>query len=162
MRGRKTNRARHSPIDELHRMPHSSPPMRLLGIVCLLASICLAPLAHSAPTNSVRRLSLQDCIALALTNNLDLKIDRYNPEIELYNLRGAYSGYDPSLNLLANHSRNEAGSRLFSDVITIPGSKSDNDQVTGSLGGLTPWGMNYSLQGNANDTHGESFSVDAN
>ena len=46
-----------------------------------------------------KRLSLEDCIELALKHNLDLQIDRYNPEISLYALRADYAPYDPILSL---------------------------------------------------------------
>jgi len=45
---------------------------------------------------------------------------------------------------------------LLSGGLVIPGSTSDDNNFSGSLGGLLPWGMNYSLQGNAIDNYGTS------
>src|SRR5437762_13955855 len=94
-------------FDEIKWISQSSHTMRLLRILLVLASAGVVALAQTnAPTN-VRRLSLQDCIQLALQHNLDLQIDRYNPQISLYNLGGAYGAYDPSLFLSGQHDHNE-------------------------------------------------------
>jgi outer membrane protein TolC len=82
--------------------------------------------------------------------------------LSLYALRGDYGAYDPSLFLSGQQNHNEAGSELLGGGFSIPGSKSDDTSVSGSLGGALPWGMTYSLQGNASDTTGKSYSVDSN
>ena len=53
---------------------------------------------------SAREMSLEDCIQEALQHNLDVQIQRYNPQISLYNLRAAYGGYDPTFNFSGQHS----------------------------------------------------------
>jgi outer membrane protein TolC len=133
--------------------------MRLFGILLVLACISTSALAQTNAPAAVRQLSLQEAIELALKHNLDLQIDRYNPMISLYNLKVNYGDYDPTLNLQASHHHNEAGSQLFQNVFVIPGSVSDWDAVSGDLGGKTPWGMTYDLQGNATDTHGINFQT---
>jgi outer membrane protein len=145
--------------------------MRILSVLLVLASAGMpAPgqvysTTNSAPTATtnapanVRQLSLEDCVQLALQHNLDLQIDRYNPEISLYNLRAAYGAYDPTLNLSGQHDHNEAGSQLLSGGFTIPGSVSDGNSFSGSLGGLAPWGTTYTLSGSTRDQYGNSFSL---
>jgi outer membrane protein TolC len=113
-------------------------------------------LACFGQTNSngkVRELSLQDCIELTLKHNLDLKIDRYDPEIQLYTLQGAYGAYDPTLSLSGQHNHRESGP-VFQNNQIIPGSKTDADQFNSQIKGLLPWGTTYSIQGNVADASG--------
>ena len=65
-------------------------------------------------------MSLQDCIQEALQHNLDMQIERYNPQISLYNLRAAYGGYDPTLNIAGQHSYNVAPSGVTQNQIQTP------------------------------------------
>jgi outer membrane protein len=172
--------SRHSGrFDELKPMLHSACRMRMFRLLLIIAAgagfsaaaqtngdlpdyITNSVPVVDTPAANVRQLSLQDCIQLALQHNIELQIDRYNPQIAYFTLHGDYGPYDPSLFLLGEHSHNEAGSQILSGGFTVPGSTSDADIFRGSLGGLFPWGMTYSLQANANDTSGTSFSVDTN
>lgn len=136
--------------------------MRILRILLLLAGVGSVGFAQTNTTQAARQLSLQDCIQLALQHNLDLQIDRYNPEIALFNLRGDYGVYDPSFNLSGQHDHNEAGSQLLAGGFGIPGSISDDNSFSGGLSGVTPLGTTYSLQGNTRDQYGKSFGLDTN
>src|SRR5476649_2399819 len=102
----------------------------------------LAVLTAGAQTNAVpaaREMSLQDCIQQALAHNFDLQIERYNPQISLFNLRAAYGGYDPTLAVSGQHNYNESG------VDSGPTTTSDNNSFSSSLNGATPWGLTYGL-----------------
>jgi outer membrane protein TolC len=118
--------------------------------------------AQTAATNAVRQISLQDCIQLALQHNLDLQIDRYNPQIALFNLRGDYGAYDPSFSLSGQHDHNEAGSQILAGGFLIPGSISDDNSFSGGLNGSTPIGTTYTIQGNTRDQYGDSFGLGTN
>ncbi len=131
--------------------------MRLFGILLVMAAAAFAAPAQTNAPAKVRQLSLQDCIQQALQHNLDLQIDRYDPQIALYSLQGSYGGYDPNFAFSGQHDHNEAGTRLF-EGFPIPGTQSDDDRFSSSLGGTLPWGMNYSLQGNVIDTSGVNFN----
>lgn len=112
-----------------------------------------------ASTDAVRRISLDDCIELALQKNLDLRIERYNPQLRLFDLsisRG--SAYDPVLSGSGEHNYDKSGSRLFTGSLEIPGSKSEDDSFSSQLTGLLPWGMTYSLRGNTMDKYGSDAS----
>src|SRR6267142_2794864 len=91
------HRVGHGLFDEINPMPQSSRTMRLLRILLVLAGAGVAALAQTNDTANIRQLSLQDCIQLALQNDLDLQIDRYDASIPLYTLRAAYGAYDPTL-----------------------------------------------------------------
>lgn len=119
-------------------------------------------LAVSAADTTNRPISLQDSIEMALKNNLELRIERINPQFALFDLAAARAGYEPTLSLFGEHSHNESGSRLISGGFAVPGSETDSDSFSGSLGGLTPWGMTYNLSGNSSDQYGRSFTFDTN
>src|SRR5579859_5939099 len=143
-------------------MPQSPHTMRLLRILWVLASAGTLAMAQTNSTGKVRQLSLQDCIQLALQHNLDLQIDRYNPQIALFTLRGDYGAFDPLFNLSGQHDRNEAGSQVLGGGFIIPGSVTDDNSFSGGLNGVTPIGTSYSLQGSTRDQYGESFGLDTN
>lgn len=148
-------------FDERNKMPHSPRTMRILtGFSILLTATALT--LRAADTATPRTVSLQECVEMALKKNLELRIERVNPQFALYNLGAARAGYEPVLSLSGEHSHNESGSRLISGGFSVPGAETDSDSFSGSLSGLTPWGMTYDLRGNANDQYGNSFGFDTN
>ncbi|HEX4644220.1 MAG TPA: hypothetical protein VH598_01285, partial [Verrucomicrobiae bacterium] len=59
----------------------------------LLLLLCLRAARAETTPSAVRRLSLKECIRIAMEHNLDLKVERYNSEIARYDLNLAYSYY---------------------------------------------------------------------
>jgi len=116
-----------------------------------------AALTVAAQTNtdagSMRTMSLTDCIQQALAHNLDVQIERINPQISLYDLDADYGGYDPTLNISGQHNHDESGAE------GSPSSTSDANSFSSSLDGSTPWGMTYGLSGNVSKTYNSSFPV---
>ena len=114
-----------------------------------------------------RPMTLAEIIELATKHNLDVQIERYNPQLAVYNLEGLYGAYDPGINFLGAHNHDEAGPSRFNGI-PIPGQTTDTDRFALGLGGanggsaLLPWGMNYSLHANVSDTYGKSFFSDTN
>src|SRR5215471_9967867 len=126
----------------MNRMPQPLPAMRLVLLAFL--SLFLPTLPILAQTNDpakVRRLSLEDCIEMALKHNLDLQIDRYSPEFQLYSLRADYSPYDPLISLTGDHSYAKTASQSVSAGVAAPGSESHQDEFSAAISGSTPWGM---------------------
>jgi outer membrane protein TolC len=178
-------------FDESKRMPQSSPAMKWLGILSALMISGLsawaadtnvsataetnligpdqiyAELTNSlaAETNSsqnVRQLSLQDCIQLTLQHNLELQIDRYNPQIARFALKGAYAPYDPTADFAGQHSQNKSGP-VFLGTNIIGGTTSDADSFNTSVAGALPSGATYRLFGNTADTiQNDGFSIRRN
>jgi outer membrane protein TolC len=107
-----------------------------------------------------RALSLQDCIEMALEKNLELRIERYNPALALFNLQGAYGAYDPVFGASGQHDYSRSGKSIFEGSFEIPGQTKDTDTFSASLGGLLPWGMSYNLIGKASDTDGTAPNRD--
>ena len=59
-------------------------------------AVFFAVLSLQAQTNvPTRPISLKQCIQLALENNFDIAIGRYEPQLRSYALGGSYSYYDP-------------------------------------------------------------------
>jgi outer membrane protein TolC len=133
---------------------------RTFWLPTMLATALAAVAAPEVPTT--RPMSLQDCIQMALQNNLDLAIERYNPQLSLYGLQGSYGGYDPSFNLGAQHDQSSSAESLFQGGMLIPGSDNTASSFDTGLRGLTPWGMTYDLSGGGSDRFGKSFGVDTN
>lgn len=135
--------------------------MRLLSICLALAAASTPALAQTNAPAHVRELSLQDCIQLAVQHNLQLQIDRYSPEIALYNLRATYGDYDPTLSLEGRHDHNEAGSQLLAGGFSVPGSVRDDNSFNAGLSGLLPWGTTYNFATLSpfSDVYGNSFAA---
>ena len=107
--------------------------------------------------STVREMSLQDCLQEALAHNLDIQIQRYSPQISLYDLKANYSGYDPLLTGSGTHSHSLSGGGLGPSLTnSIPPSTTVADSFRSGLAGGTPWGMSYSLSGNISDTYGSA------
>ncbi len=122
-----------------------------LVVSFFLFTAFVAAAQTSANTVAPRAMSLEDCIQEALQHNLDIQVERYAPQISLYNLRGAYAGYDPLLNISGQHDRNVSGPEL------MPASTSDQNSFKSDLGGSLPWGLQYDFSGNVSEQYGFSF-----
>jgi len=128
----------------------------LVGVV--LAGFCALAAQEAEPER--RALSLQECIQLAVQNNLELQIERYNPQLALFGLKGSYGAYDPTLAVSGQHRYSKSGETLFQGRYPVPGQKTETDSFNSSVGGLLPWGTRYSLSATATDTDGTRFEFD--
>ncbi len=101
-------------------------------------------------------MSLADCIQQALAHNFDVQVQRISPQISLYNLNAAYSGYDPSFSVSGTHNYNVTpGSYNSSIGFNSPSSVSDmNSFSSGISGGLLPWGLQYNLSSSLSESYG--------
>ena len=141
-------------FDERRRIPHSYRAMRMFRMLLVLAGTCAVALAQTnAP--GVRKVSLDDCIQGALEKNLDMRIARYEPPKSLADLKAAYAGYNPTFSFQGTHRYSKTGGGFDPalDTVTIS-TVQDVDAFASSLGGLAPWGLNYGLQGNVNESYG--------
>lgn len=118
--------------------------MRLIGTLSALALAGVAALAQTNATE-VRKLSLEECLTVALEHNLDVQIKKFNPDISRFALRSLQGAYDPSLYLNAEHDDIRQPGGLDSQGRAIPGVKIETDSYSGGLQGLLPWGLTYNL-----------------
>jgi HAE1 family hydrophobic/amphiphilic exporter-1 len=132
--------------------------MKRLGVAFVFFSLAWAAFAQTNPTleatnllAGARRMSLQDCIQEALQHNLDVQIQRYNPEIDLFNYRAAYGGYDPTLKFSADHNYTVQPSGFTSQGIQLPSQTTTLNQFNSSIAGALPFtGLQYTFQGSIN------------
>jgi len=126
------------------------------GSAMVTNGVFLNPQGHNVPPTSilgtnivVRPLTLDEAIQMALENNYDIQIVRYNPEIAQFNLQGAYGAYEPALRGTAdyNYYKSPAGVRDLGNGILIPQAStiSERDTYTFGAGGLAPTGLQYDL-----------------
>jgi len=123
--------------------------MQLTRILCTTLCLCaFSASAQNVSTNS-KPITLEEAIQMALQHNYDIKIQRINPQIALYNLRGAYSAYEPQLNLSAVHIfRSQPGGvdEFGRDLGTR---EFESDSFSGGIvpgvSGLFPSGLQYQL-----------------
>jgi outer membrane protein len=130
-----------------------------MKIFSVVSVFFLAVLTVAAQTNTdagaTRAMSLQDCVQEALQHNLDLQIQRYNPQISLYSLNANYGGYDPTFNFSGTHAYNDSGTE-FQNGQHVAGSDYNEDSFSSSFNGSTPWGMTYELGGNVSSAKGNN------
>ncbi|MBO7391571.1 MAG: hypothetical protein J6U77_03640, partial [Verrucomicrobia bacterium] len=101
-----------------------------------------------ASTETIRSLSLADCIQIGLEHNLDIKINRFQPVLSKYDYSMAYGGYDPTLTVAYTHtdSKNPSSTETGTTYITTD-SEIYNDNATAGLNFLTPLGSTVGIQG---------------
>jgi HAE1 family hydrophobic/amphiphilic exporter-1 len=135
--------------------------MKFTCIISALFAVVSATVAQTS-TNapSGRAMSLPDCIQAALAHNFDVQVQRINPQISLYNLDAAYSGYDPDFSISGTHTY-RVSPGTYSPIIggMSPSSVSDNNSFNPSIsGGLLPWtGLQYSFSSSLSETYGKGF-----
>jgi outer membrane protein TolC len=122
----------------------------------MLSVMSVAALAQTN-TPGIQKISLDDCIQSALEKNLDVRIARYNPPMSLADLQAAYAGYNPNFSFAATHNYSKSGGG-FDSSLGIPtfATTSDQNSFNSSLGGLAPWGLNYNLLGNIQESYGSA------
>ena len=136
---------------------------RLLSLAWI--ALALNAGAETIETNQIRRpLSLNDCIALSLENNLDLRIERHEPRIAEYRWRALRGVYDPVFTVYAKRDFLDQPARVNPDnlrrqtfidaqgqPVTITFIDTQNpyeqtvDAVGGGFTGKLPTGMEYEL-----------------
>jgi outer membrane protein len=128
--------------------------MRLVRIWLVLAGVGLSALAQpTAP--EIRKLSLEDCIQSALQKNLDLQIARYNVPLAALTLEGYYAGWDPTFSIKGSHRFSADAGQFDSTTGTLTAGRTYNENdFNSSLAGVTPWGLNYTLAGDINESYG--------
>jgi outer membrane protein TolC len=129
--------------------------MKRFGLATIF-SCAVVTVAMAADTNAVapRAMSLQECIQSALQHNFDVQIERYNPQISLYNLNAAYAGFDPTFNISGQHKYNVQPGGGFNQFSTnsIPARATDADSFNSGIAGTLPEGLQYNFTGNIADT----------
>ena len=129
-------------------MPQNHSMKRTGILLALFAAVAATAAQTGTNTPAGRAMSLPDCIQAALAHNLDVQIERINPQISRFNLNAAYSGYDPAFTASGQHDYNKSGG-VFTNGVPV----SDINSFNSGIGGSLPWGLQYNFSGNVSDTH---------
>jgi outer membrane protein TolC len=109
----------------------------------------------AGPTNGVvRPLSLSDCSRIALEHSFEVKMARYNPEIQRHNLNADYGVYEPSLGLSGVRSFSATPGGLDAEKRPYSGTSTYGDAFSTGLNGLLPTGLSYNFGGTLNGISG--------
>jgi outer membrane protein TolC len=104
-----------------------------------MALIAIAQIARAQ--EEAVSLTLRECIERALENNLDISIERINPQIQSANVLGAYGDFDPHLQL--NVSRTHSETPLFVVQTNSAATETRATFVSPGLIGKLPTGTSY-------------------
>jgi outer membrane protein TolC len=126
--------------------------MHFNRVVCLFAFVLsTAALGETAPPPQ-RTITLEECVQLALQHNLDIQIQRYNPQIALFNLRSMYGSYNPSLSLGFSEGNSQQLPGYNPLYGSYPGATDQNENFSAGVSGLLPWGTSYEVGANLGNT----------
>src|SRR6185437_6993657 len=101
-------------------------------------------IAYCSETNStVLRLTLPDCIRMAVLHNLDIQIARYDVDISRFNLSGAYGAYEPWLNVKGTHSYAASPGAFDPQNQPFPENTSKNNYYQANITELLPTGLSF-------------------
>ncbi len=105
-----------------------------------IAEATNATIQATDQTNAVKMLSLEECVARALTNNFDVKIQRLNPSIQNWGVVIAQGEYDPTLSGSASYENS-----LIPEAGNNPTIREETSPSLLSLGGKLASGATYDL-----------------
>ncbi|MDB6028646.1 MAG: hypothetical protein JWM68_4869 [Verrucomicrobiales bacterium] len=132
--------------------------MRKISLIGILFLVVTGTGIAEAETNTVRQMTLQECVQLALANNFDIQIERFNPQIAGFNyerLRGVY--YDPVFDTTVLHSYNSREGGLNQNTgQPFPSSTSESTTVSPGITGVLPTGLTYDFAQNIAHRTGSS------
>lgn len=120
-----------------------------------LIALALAALVTGLAAQDTPGLSLDDAIRLALANNQSLKVDAFSRAAAKADLLAAYGAFDPAINFGRSYGQTYSASFTSTGTAFIPITtfiQSDNYSL--ALGGLTPWGLQYSIGGTSQNQRG--------
>jgi outer membrane protein TolC len=124
-------------------IPQASAAVKL-KLLCITGCGLLA-LTLSAAETETKALSLQDCIQDALEKNLDLRIERYNPQMAYNSLRAVYAGYEPVFNASGGHQFSAGGAAVDQFGFIQQPNENEGNNINSSVSGVLPTGLTYSL-----------------
>ena len=120
-----------------------------------------AQAAAQPQTESVRRLSIDEAVALALEQNLGIRIQRLDPQISDVGIAQARSFWAPNLSTtLARQSQTQQSTNAFSGSGTSIAIGSVSSQV--GLSQTLPWGGAYAANWNGSHLSTTSLSTTFN
>ncbi|HUR57521.1 MAG TPA: TolC family protein [Opitutaceae bacterium] len=105
----------------------------------------MAATASLVAISRAATLTLDDAIRFALQKNQSLKVSAFTPQIARANVMTELGNFDPALTFRRTYSESEQPISTGPLVTQV----AKHDDYSLSLGGVTPWGLSYSLGGTA-------------
>jgi outer membrane protein TolC len=121
-----------------------------VGVLVWLIVVAIAKADAQPPTlpANPRGISLQECIDLALTRNLDLQIERRSGDIARYDLSSAFGVYMPNFSFSAREDYLSQSSDFDPKKAGLDFPyKMRTETVSGALDGRLPFGLSYDFTG---------------
>jgi outer membrane protein len=129
-----------------------------IGFALALALLGLPAAGAPAAEPPPRELTLNECVGVALENNLDLKIEKIAREVARLDGSIARGGYDPSLKLSVQRAHEETlgqSTGTTSAATGLLGAETDSDAWETSVGGTTALGgLRYEVGAKLGDSGG--------
>lgn len=133
-----------------HQKRFLAPSAAVAAVVAGLFVFDAAAVRAQTPDSSgqVRRLSIDDAVVMALEQNLDLQVERINPQVQDFGIALARSGWTPTFQSTFQNQTQNSPSDSF-----LAGSeaKITDERLTTQfgIGQLLPWGGSYSVNWNS-------------
>lgn len=121
---------------------------------CVAIFACLIPDPRAAaqtgadPSNDARPMSIEEAVRRTLEKNYAISVARYGEPIAAANVSVARGAFDPQFNF--SHESGRGEDPAWDDPVTgarPPGLVWKDNAYKASLGGLLPWGAQYTLSG---------------
>jgi outer membrane protein TolC len=123
-----------------------------LGLAMAAWILPTSALAQSGqgPANPVRRLSVDDAVKLALEQNLNLQVQRLDPQLQDLAIAQVKSAWTPIVSSTMTDSSSTSPTSSFFSGTTTDSAVSDTFRVAVQAQQLMPWGGNYNVTWNNN------------
>lgn len=131
-----------------------------LPVVSVCSFLSFNVLAATAPEQSTRELSLNECIEMALAHNLDIRIQQQQPKMDRFTLESSYAAWDPTFTARASHNYNSSPGGTDAQGRPLPSREINNDTLSPGLTGALPTGLTYSLASNGGLQDNNNVSTD--
>ena len=114
-------------------------------------TLLLAALGALTAVRAETTLTLDEAIQLALQRNQTIKVEAFAQPIARANLLAELGRFDPALTFRRSYS--ESGAPYASDPVNgLVNQLVQSDDYSLALEGTTPWGLNYSIGGSAQNS----------
>jgi outer membrane protein len=123
--------------------------MQLIRVLGLFTLAFVSVFGEALPP--ARVITLEDCIQMALEHNLDIRIQRYNPQIARFSLSAMYGAYSPTLSLNASEGTSQSLPGYNPLYGAYPGSTDTSQSFGANVSGLLPWGTSYQVGAGLNN-----------
>ncbi len=146
-------------IDERGQITH---PRSLMSLKKLILGffVVLGLTAANAAQIPSGPITLEQCIQIALENNLNLRISNYTPRLAAIGLQSVYSGYDPNFSIGISDGKRISKGRNNPLQFEIPKSKTESFDHNYSLNGKLPTNTRYNLSLRGGESTGISSNND--